>query len=295
MGGGKGEYDISLQFTEPKYGKVTVTHPSKSKPNVVVNISSNVVEEDYGNTTYSIGAVSVATVKGQTIQVNSVSNNNWSFIMPANDVIITASEIRQTKPCLDADTLVTLADDRQIKFRDLTEDDIVKVWDFDKGEFAAAKLLWLPPVQVAKNYYEITLENDVIINLINNHRAFCPETGRFERMKESVGRCVWYVTGPKKIVNVRFVDQQIEYRNAISFHHMNIITNGVLTSTGFNNLYPIKDMKYIKTDRPLRTEDEFELDRRWYQGLRLYEHYTKPSEARNCIAISWGGDEWLIA
>lgn len=111
MGGGKSEYDISLQFTEPKYGKVTVTHPSKSKPNVVVNISSNVVEEDYGNTTYSIGAVSVATVKGQTIQVNSVSNNNWSFIMPANDVIITASEIRQTKPCLDADTLVTLTDD----------------------------------------------------------------------------------------------------------------------------------------------------------------------------------------
>ena len=67
MGGGKSEYDISLQFTEPKYGKVTVTHPSKSKPNVVVSISSNVVEEDYGNTTYSIGAVSVATVKGQTI------------------------------------------------------------------------------------------------------------------------------------------------------------------------------------------------------------------------------------
>lgn len=96
MGGGKGEYDISLQFTEPKYGKVTVNHPPKSKPNVVVNISSNVVEEveeDYGNTTYSIGAVSVATVKGQTIQVNSISNNNWSFIMPANDVIITASEI----------------------------------------------------------------------------------------------------------------------------------------------------------------------------------------------------------
>lgn len=52
--------------------------------------------------------------------------------MPANDVIITSSEIRQTKPCLDADTLVTLADDRQIKFRDLTEDDIVKVWDFDE-------------------------------------------------------------------------------------------------------------------------------------------------------------------
>lgn len=114
-------------------------------------------------------------------------------------------------------------------------------------------------------------------------------------MKESVGKCVWHVTGPSKIVNVRFVDRQIEYRNAISFHHMNIITNGILTSTGFNNLYPIKDMKYIKTDRPLRTEDEFELDRRWYQGLRLYEHYTKPSEARNCIAISWGGDEWLIA
>lgn len=74
MGGGKSEYDISLQFTEPKYGKVTVTHPSKSKPNVVVNISSNVVEEDYGNTTYSIGAVSVATVKGHTIQVNSISS-----------------------------------------------------------------------------------------------------------------------------------------------------------------------------------------------------------------------------
>lgn len=164
MGGGKSEYDISLQFAEPKYGKVTVNHPPKSKPNVVVNISSNVVEEDYGNTTYSIGAVSVATIKGQSIQVNSVSNNNWSFIMPANDVVITASEIKQTRPCLDADTLITLADDRQIKFRDLTENDVVKVWDFDKGEFTAAKLLWLPPVQVAKNYYEITLENDVIIN-----------------------------------------------------------------------------------------------------------------------------------
>lgn len=114
-------------------------------------------------------------------------------------------------------------------------------------------------------------------------------------MLESIGKCVWHVTGPQKIINIRFVNKQIEYRNAISFHHMNIITNGVLTSTGFNNLYPIENMKYVKSTRCTRTEDEFGLDRRWYQGLRLYEHYTKSSEARNCIAISWGGDEWLIA
>lgn len=114
-------------------------------------------------------------------------------------------------------------------------------------------------------------------------------------MTEMVGKCVWTTEGTKRVMSVRYMSKPIEYRNAISFHHMNIITNGILTSTGFNNLYPIKDMKYIKTDRPLRTEDEFELDRRWYQGLRLYEHYTNPSEARNCNAISWGGDKWLIA
>lgn len=291
-GGMKSEYSISLQYAEPKYGKVTVTHPSKSKPNLVVNISSNVIEEGY--TTYSIGAITVTTTKGQPIQVNSVSSNNWSFVMPASDVVITASEIKQTRPCLDADTLITLVDDRQIKFRDLTEEDMVKVWDFDNGKYGAAKLLWLPPVCTAKNYYQVVLENSVVINVINNHRAFCCETCQFERMLQSIGKHVWHVDGAQRIVDIRFVDKSIEYRNAISFHHMNIITNGVLTSTGFNNLYPVDNMMYVKVDRPKRSEDDFGLDQRWYKGLRLYEHYTSSSEARQCINISWGSDQWLI-
>lgn len=295
MGGGKSEYDISLQFTEPKYGKVTVTHPSKSKPNQVINISTNIVEED--RSTYSVGAITAVTTKGLSIAVNTVSANNWSFVMPSSDVIITATEIKYTAPCLSVDTMITLAGDHKVPFGYLKSDDIVKVWDFDNGCYSDARLLWLTPILQADDYRTIIFEDGTHLDIIGRHRAFCIETNRFDRMPDLLGKHVYTINGIKKIVDIKHIKEKIHYRNAVSYYHMNIIANDVLTSTGFNNLYPINNMRFVK---PIdRTRNRLlnklpTIDQRFYHGLRLSENTTSIHDIISCIEEKWRGSQWLV-
>jgi hypothetical protein len=71
---------------------------------------------------------------------------------------------------------------------------------------------------------------------------------------------------------VEHVHGMINYHNIITDHHMNLYANDVLTSTGFNNLYTIKDMKFEKETREPRTYKG--IAEYWISGLRLAENTT---------------------
>ena len=64
---------------------------------------------------------------------------------------------------------------------------------------------------------------------------------------------------------------------------MNSFSNGIMTSVAWNNLYPIKNMKFVKDNREITPFEEFEkegISRRYYDGLRLGE---QPKEVRENI------------
>jgi hypothetical protein len=77
------------------------------------------------------------------------------------------------------------------------------------------------------------------------------------------------------LINKQVIVDNIEYYNVITDYHMNLFSDGVLTSCRFNNIYPITDMKFVKNARTLRTRDEFEnIPDRFFYGLRLAEQTT---------------------
>ena len=55
-------------------------------------------------------------------------------------------------------------------------------------------------------------------------------------------------------------------------HHINLFADSILTSCRFNNIYPITDMKFVKSIVLNRNLSEFaEIESRFVSGLRLQE------------------------
>lgn len=299
---GPRRYKNSIEFAEPKFGIATVELITESTisyaipgSEVTIKTSPQAVTDDAGNKKgYEISACKVVTTNQIEVALTNVSAGVWSYIMPNCDVIITLTETQVTQ-CLSIDTLILSKGNILKELGDLTTQDIVMCYDFDHGCITESRLMWLPPISKSDCYFDIIMEDGFTLKMVNNHRAFCTETDRFEPIQGLLGKHVWTINGAKKVLSIKLIDKPIQYRNALSYKHMNLITNGILTSTGFNNLYPIKDMKYQKYKRPNRTNEFINagFDIGWINGLRLYEHDTNISDARSLL-IRCGNKNLLV-
>ena len=175
--------------------------------------------------------------------------------------------------CLSADTLIMLADGTQKTFKDLTIDDEVMAWDFDEGKLTSSKLLWLQNVLISHSYCEVKTDTGKKLKCIGpkGHRVFSYEDNRFEYVKDMVGKQIWTRDGIETIVSCSVINEDIEYRNAITFKHINMITNDILTSCRYNNMYPIKDMKFVKDTIINNNVDDLNIEDVIKKGMRLSE------------------------
>ena len=185
--------------------------------------------------------------------------------------------------CLSIDTNILLADGTTKLYKDITIDNELLVWDFDNGCYTTAKLLWLQDIQLADHYFKCTTNTGKVLNCIgdNNksHRLLSIEKGRFEYPQDIIGDTIYTTDGYEQLVSVEKINKPIYYRNAITNKHINLIGNSILTSCRLNNIYPIKDMKFIKDTRELRPREEFnEVSDNIYNGLRLSEQQASKEE-----------------
>ncbi|MEG1752258.1 MAG: hypothetical protein RR247_04350, partial [Clostridia bacterium] len=167
------------------------------------------------------------------------------------------------------------------KIEDITYDDLLFVWNFDKGKFDQAKPLWISKEKVAKRYTHVKFSDGSELNLVGpddskRHRIFNVETGKFEYVGAKgtpVGTTTFNSKGEfVKVVSLEFVDKTVKYHNIMSNYFNNIFTNGILTSSSISNIYPVKDMKYVKDGRKKISHYAFEgINEKWVKGLRLDE------------------------
>lgn len=231
---------------------------------------------------YSLGSLLIKNASTQAdIPFTSITSGAF-FIMPAANVSVEV-EFSASVPCLDADASVTLADGTEKKFRDLKDDDLLLVWNFDKGCYDTAPLLWRLSAQWTDKYWLLETDSGRTIKVIGNHRFFSLNTGKFERTTDLLGHKVQTLDGPETVVSCVLIEKPIEYCNAISFYHMNVIVGGFFTSCGFNNLYPIKDMKYqYDSIRTRGTDKTYWTDKgvseSWFEGMRIDEQYSPDEE-----------------
>ena len=162
------------------------------------------------------------------------------------------------------------------RIEELTYNDNLVVWNFDEGKFDVAKPLWLMREYKTVCYNLLKFSDGSELKTIEQHRIFNKELGKFTYPmtdETPIGTTTFNVNGEEvKLISKEVITEPVEYYNLISYYHMNVFAEGILTSCRFNNLYEIKDMKFIKDERQLVGRDEYkEIPDEYYYGLRLAE------------------------
>ena len=173
--------------------------------------------------------------------------------------------------CLIEGTLVTLADGSTKPIEDITYDDELLVWNFYDGKFDKAKPCWVTKQQIAHEYNLCKFSNGVEIGFVGQggdigyHRIYNDELKSFTHtgVKETpIGTHTFAQDGSKPtLIEQHIVKKQVRYYNVGTQKHINIFTNGILTSARLSNKYAIKDMKYIG-ERLISEQEEQEYIRK---------------------------------
>ena len=190
--------------------------------------------------------------------------------------------------CFVHGTPIVLANGKRKAVQDIAYDDELLVWDFDNGCYSSAKPLWIKKAQTATYYYRCEFENGIVLKLVVSngkcHRVFSLDDNRFEFATDCVGKMVMTERGATKLVSCERIDEAVKYYNIITDYHMNLYADSVLTSCGLNNLYPIRDMKFVKESRePVLFEAFGVMENKFYRGLRLSEQVVPIEELENYI------------
>lgn len=227
-------------------------------------------------------AFGVQEQDGKWITQGSLNNtpgtsNYGPDSVQATDIII-PDHIYGYGICYAAGTLITLHDGTIKKIEDITYDDELLVWDFDNGCFATAKPSWISKAQLYPYYYKITLEDGTQLDLIGSdgdcHRLFNVDQSKFVYgSRFNLGeRTFKQDKSTPKVVSIELVYEEVVYYNLITKVHLNCFINGVLSSCRYNNLYPIEDMKFVKSDRGLVPHNVYSrVPLKYYNDLRLGE------------------------
>lgn len=188
-----------------------------------------------------------------------------------------------TGGCFSADTPITLADGTIKRADEIGYDDELLVWNFDEGKFDKAKPLWLKVAQITDCYNYLRFSDGSIFKTIDQHRIFNKEAGKFTYPMTDETPLGTHTLNAKgewvELVEKKVIQEEVVYYNIITDFHINCFAGNVLASCRFNNLYPIKNLKFVKDNRVSVPYEEYaELDRKWYDGLRLSE---QPREVNN--------------
>ncbi len=178
--------------------------------------------------------------------------------------------------CYTADTPITLADGRVKRADEITYDDELLVWNFDEGKLDHAKPIWIQVPKISPNHNYMRFSDGSVLKTINQHRIFNIEAGKFTYPmtdETPVGTHTLNAKGEVvELVEKKVIEEEVTYYNLWTERHINCFAGNVLTSCRLNNIYPIKDLKFVKDDRKLVPFSAFDkLDRKWYDGLRLAE------------------------
>ncbi len=184
-----------------------------------------------------------------------------------------------TQICFAAGTLITKIDGGKKKIEDLKYSDDLLVWNFDKSVFDEAKPVWMVKPFKSFSYALLKFSDGTELKTVadgRGHRIFNYEKGLFTySTTEDTPINTTTFTEDKdlvKLVSVSVVKEETTFYNVITHTHMNVFANGILTSTGLNNIYPIINMKFVKDNRELVGKKQLDIhSEALFVGLRLSE------------------------
>lgn len=273
----------TISYTECDGGKITpkIINVNNSGVYTVKNILKDslvVVDSDFGEERI-IGDI---ILKGYYYYNNSNNQKDYRFRI----LQVKSDGQVKTYTCYLKGTKILLVNKKTKTIENITYNDELLVWDFDNARYTAAKPLWIKKVQVASEYYDCLFSDGTNLKLVGGrghaHRIFCVETNRFEYANDCVGKMIMSQNGPVRMESCEIKEEEVEFYNIITDYHMNLYANGILSSTGLSNIYPIEDMKYVIEKRELIPIEAFDnCSEKYYYGLRLGEQKEYTLERLN--------------
>ena len=186
--------------------------------------------------------------------------------------------------CISKNTEIIIYDTKKKKLKkkkiqNLKYKDKVLVWNFDNGCFEFSDILWLMKPCMCNYYWQAEFSDGSILK-VSEHRIFNADLGKFTYISSNetpVGTKTINSSGELvTLVKKEKIYKQEEFYNVVSKFHMNVFANDILTSCRLNNIYPIKNKKFIKDNRTIKPLNNFiDIDKKWYNGLRLGEQPDK--------------------
>ncbi len=182
----------------------------------------------------------------------------------------------ETEQCLVVGTKILLSDRSYKNIEDIEYSDELMVWNFDEGKFDVSKPLWIKKPQMTNKYNLLKFSDGSELKTIVQHRIFNKEKGEFTYPmtdETPIGSISFNSFGKEiTLISKEVIYEEVEYYNIITDYHINLFANDILTSSKFNNIYPIVDMKFAKDGRVLRSREEFiNIPDKYIDGLRLCE------------------------
>ena len=183
--------------------------------------------------------------------------------------------------CLVEGTMVTMADGSYKAIEDVRYNDLIRVWNFDLGEFSEALPVFVKQEETHSEHYQFTFSDGTVLRTVGHH-VFNKQAGAFTMLVRDttpVGTITVNELGEEvTLISKETIQEPVKFYNVWTQYHLNLFAQGILTSNRFNNIYPIQDMKFVKDNRALRPLEEFaNIDPKYISGLRLQEqpaHYS---------------------
>lgn len=217
---------------------------------------------------------------------NAYSHKSPAYVLITGDYTITDGYYHLESPitinfyssyeCFVEGTKITLADKTYKNVEDITYEDELLVWDFDKGEFTTAKPIWIMKQKTALDYNKLVFSDGSVLKTVGQHRILNKEQGKFTYPMTNdtpLGTTTFNDKGEFiSLVSKEVVKGKVNYYNIITDYHLNLFASTILTSCRLSNLYPIESMKYQKDNRELHKPEIFnEINPKWISRLRLLE------------------------
>jgi len=232
-----------------------------------------VVDSSTGSGSFTVN-ISAPTYPNSYGRAYAINNTGVSY----------GNIIEFSAPCFAKGTLVTLSDGSTKKIEDITYDDSLLVWNFDESKFDSAKPVWMmKPVTISDTFISKFSDGSELITAgklgirKTSHRIFNIEKGEFTYLISEQDTPIGTHTFNDKGEIVTLISREknnvlTQIYNIVTFGHLNMFCSTLLTSVRLNNLYPIKNMKFVKDVREIIPFDKFKgLTKEYYDGFRLGE------------------------
>lgn len=162
--------------------------------------------------------------------------------------------------CFVEGTKITLSDGSTKPVQDIQYGDKVLCYDFMNGAQTVSYIDWMIPERIATKYWEITLSDGTILNLVGSngksHRLYNITKQRFDYPQdfEPSDLTLKEDGTTAYVLSCREIEKEVKFYNIASHEHINVYANGVLTSNRLNNRFKIVDNKF--TDEKVMTDKE---------------------------------------